>query len=130
MRSPPARAVVVSVLCASSLTTLACTSTLHPEPFIDPNIVSETDLRSLQAYSVYDALQYSRPRFLTTHVDLEAGAQRQVYLDGTRLGGIDQLRGIPVSSIRQIRFVRSVDVARGVNGTGGGAIVLISRNTR
>jgi hypothetical protein len=63
-------------------------------------------------------------------IDVAPLAEREVYLNGTRIGGIGELRGIPASSVREIRFVRALDAAASGIGRPGGAILVISKAGR
>jgi hypothetical protein len=68
--------------------------------------------------------------FLVSKVDLAPNAEREVYLNGIRLGGVNELRLIPAREVKEIRFVRAIDgVAFGV-GRSGGAILVISKQGR
>src|SRR4051812_24401667 len=92
----------------------------------DPNIISESEIISSQATTVYEVIERTRPRFLTSRVDLAAGSERQVFLAGSRLGGIGQMRIVPASSVREIRFVRSAEGAGSAHNSGA-VILLVAR---
>jgi hypothetical protein len=92
--------------------------------------MTEAEIASSHASTAYEAIQLSRPRFLMSGIDVAPLAEREVYLNGTRLGGIGELRGIPASYVREIRFVRAVDAAAYGIGRPGGAIFVISKTGR
>jgi hypothetical protein len=87
----------------------------------------QDEIARSHANSAYEAVQLARPVFLMSGVDLAPLAQRQVYLNGMRLGGIDELRAIPASSVLEIRFVRAIDASGSGIGQQGGAILVVSK---
>lgn len=93
-------------------------------------VMTEAEIAGSHATTAYDAIQLSRPLFLMSRVDLAPLAERVVYLNGFRLGGIGELRGIPASSVREIRFVRALDAGASGIGRPGGAILVISKAGR
>jgi hypothetical protein len=93
-------------------------------------VMTEGEIAGSHASTAYEAIQLSRPLFLMSKIDVAPLAEREVYLNGTRLGGIGELRGIPASSVREIRFVRAVDAAASGIGSPGGAILVISKAGR
>jgi hypothetical protein len=68
--------------------------------------------------------------FLISKVDLAPTAERAVYLNGIRLGGVNELRSISAKEVKEIRFVRAIDGAAFVVGRSGGAILVISKAGR
>jgi hypothetical protein len=86
---------------------------------MDRDVMSEADISATHASTAYEAIERSRPRFLISNVDRGPTVPRLVYLNGVVLaGGVDELRAIPASSLREIRFVRSVDAATAHFGAG------------
>jgi hypothetical protein len=92
--------------------------------------MTESEIAESQAPTAYDAIERRHPLFLVSKVDLAPNAEREVYLNGILLGGVNQLRWIPAKEVKEIRFVRAID--GGVYGTGrsGGAILVISKAGR
>ena len=105
---------------------------LEPRPLgpATADVITETEIADSHATTAYEAIQLSRPVFLMSKIDVAPLAEREVYLDRMRLGGIGELRGIPASSVREIRFVRSLDTAASGIGRSGGAILVISKAGR
>ena len=68
--------------------------------------------------------------YLLSNVDLSPTAPREVWLNGVRIGGINELRLIPAKEIKEIRFVRAIDRAAFGVGRSGGAILVISKSGR
>jgi hypothetical protein len=87
--------------------------------------MTAADIADSHATTAYEAIERSRPRFLLTNVDRGPTVPRLVFLNGVVLGGgLDELRSIPASSVREIRFVRSIDAA---TAHFGGGILVFSK---
>lgn len=108
-------------------------------PAPDANVITLSELQHANASNAYDAIQQIRPSMLRPRLAAESSsisaAQRHaddyavhVYLDDNRLGDITSLRGVPLSTIREIRYL---DPARAMqrfgSGNPGGVILLVSR---
>ena len=100
---------------------------LRPASSPASEVISEAEIADSHATTAYEAIQLSRPLFLTSKLDAAPLAEREVYLNGTRLGGIGELRAIPASYVREIRFVRGIDAAASGIGRACGAIIVISK---
>jgi hypothetical protein len=84
--------------------------------------MTEAEISATHASTTFEAIERSHPRFLLTNVDRSPTVARLVYLNGVVLGGgVDELRAIPASSVREIRFVRSIDAPTA--HLGGGILV-------
>ena len=105
---------------------------LGPRPLSSAalDIITEAEITDSHATTAYEAIELSRPRFLISKIDVSPLAEREVYLNSMRLGGIGDLRGIPASSVREIRFVRALDAAASGIGRPGGVILVISKAGR
>ena len=100
---------------------------LTPPPFNALGVISEEEIRSSTGTTALQVIERLHPMYLTSKLDLAPGSEREVYLNGARLGGVDQLRWIPAREVKEIRFVRAIDgTAYGV-GRSGGAILVISK---
>jgi hypothetical protein len=88
--------------------------------------MTQDEIVRSHATNAYEAIQLVRPVFLVSQADLAPLAERAVYLDGMLLGGINELRRIPASSVREIRFVRALDVGSGM-GRLGAAILVVTK---
>ncbi len=101
---------------------------LGPRPLsAAADVITEAEIAGSHASTAYEAIQLSHPLFLMSKIDVAPLGEREVYLNGTRLGGIGELHGIPASSVREIRFVRALDAAASGIGRSGGAILVISK---
>ena len=117
--------LVLLAACVSSGTRELQTS---PTVSLDRNVITAAEISDSYATTAYDAIDRLRPRFLLTNVDLGPTAPRLVYLNGVALmGGVNELRGIPANSVREIRFVRSIDAA---TAHFGGGIFVVSKAGR
>ncbi|MGZ3572530.1 MAG: hypothetical protein ACXWND_11150 [Gemmatimonadaceae bacterium] len=121
-------------MCCAMAAITACASQRGPDtgtaPLSAPGVMTESEIAESQASTAYDAIARKHPMFLISKVDLAPTAEREVYLNGIRLGGVNELRLIPAKEVKEIRFVRAIDgVAFGV-GRSGGAILVISKAGR
>ena len=133
MRVNTHRPVYLARCCAIAAIT-ACASQRGPDTAAAPSsalgVMTQSEIFESRATTAYDAIARKRPMFLVSKVDLAPTAEREVYLNGIRLGGVNELRAIPASEVKEIRFVRAIDgVAFGV-GRSGGAILVISKQGR
>jgi hypothetical protein len=110
----------------------ACVKSGQPSlgPSVAADVITAAEIADSHASTAYEAIELSRPRFLISKIDVAPLAEREVYLDGMRLGGIGELHGIPASSVREIRLVRSIDAAASGVGRHGGVILVISKAGR
>jgi len=92
--------------------------------------MTEAEIADSHATTAYDAVDRKHPLFLMSKVDLAPAAEREVYLNGVRLGGISELRLIPARDVKEIRFVRAIDGGAYGVGRSGGAILVISKSGR
>lgn len=89
--------------------------------------LTASDIERAGAGTAHDAVARLRPTFLSwtrgsTHV------ARTVYVDGVPVGGVEQLRGIPASVVREIRLLNSFEAtARLGTGHSSGAILISTK---
>jgi hypothetical protein len=99
----------------------------RPTRSFDRNFITEAEITDSYATTAYDAIDRLRPLFLLTNVDVGPTASRLVFFNGVVLGGgVNELRSIPASSVREIRFVRSIDATTHF----GGGIFVVSKAGR
>ncbi len=104
-------------------------------PMRDPNVISSQELARENSPSVYDAIQHLRPEMLrlrpanaSSSISAPDDYTVHVYLDNTRLGEIADLRSLPVTTVREIRYLDPAQaMQRFGSGNPGGVILLISR---
>ena len=102
------------------------------------SVITSDEIAQTSAANAYELIQRLRPNFLRTRGAVRGaprGSPNQleavdlvVYMNESRMGGSDQLRQIPLSEIREIRYFTAAD-ATTKWGTGhtAGAIQVISR---
>ncbi len=104
-------------------------------PGRDPNVITQAELARENSPNVYDAIQHLRPEMLrprlanaSSSITSPGDYTVHVYLDNNRLGEISDLRTIPLSTIKDIRYLNpSQAMQRFGSGNSGGVIVLTSR---
>lgn len=92
--------------------------------------ISEEDVLNSRATTAYEVVERLKPMYLDSKLDLAPTAEREVYLNGVRLGGVKELRWIPAREVKEIRFVRAIDGGAYGVGRSGGAILVISKSGR
>ena len=96
---------------------------------VDRNVITQEQITANGYRSAYEAVEALKPAWLITRPDgLSTQREVQVYLDNSRLGGIETLRPITASQVAQIRYI---DAATAINRWGvdhsQGVIMVISR---
>jgi hypothetical protein len=110
----------------------ACSSTPIPERAERGGraVLTHTEIHATNLADAFAVVQSLRPQWLRTPGANSFGAsdQVQVYLDGNRMGGIDQLRQIATRSIMSMQYLTGLEAAQrwGLNH-GAGAIVVSTR---
>lgn len=95
------------------------------------NVISADELAEVEATNAFDAIQKLRPAFLRrgrVNYDDDTVAHPIVYLDGLRLGGVDELRRIRKTELVRIEYLGGGDATlRYGTGHKGGALLLTTR---
>ena len=89
--------------------------------------ITVDDIRTASAANLYDAVRSLRPNWLRV---VRAGnpTRVQVYLDNTRIGGVDALRSLPPQGIAYLRWYDPISAsARWGLDHENGAIVVSTR---
>jgi len=95
------------------------------------NLVAQDEIRSVETgYTAFEAVRRLRPEFLSRHAtpmpgDFEEGFA-VVYLDGVRLGGLQTLENIPVTTIVEIRYLRPSAAVERFGKHHRGGVILVS----
>jgi len=112
-----------------------------------PNRITADEIARVNAQTAYEVVQKLRPAMLRPRQVASANGQGGVsegspaksgtnttsgelvvYMDGTRLGDIEQLRGIPASSVGSIRYYTASEAqTKWGSGHPGGAIEVTSK---
>jgi len=130
-------AVRTSFLIPSTIALVACSSGGRasrpgPLPITTPSaLLTEPEITREGARTVYETIERLRPRYLSRTRTRGASCERVAYLDGMRLGGLDELRGVSAVSVQHIRSLSGPD-ATTLFGRGhcAGAIVVVTRGGR
>ena len=91
------------------------------------DVISAEELAKVDAPNAYLAVQRLRPQFLQTRgqTTIMGSSAIQVYVDGTRMGGVESLQQIPTNDIKEIRWLSSSEATqRFGTGNAQGAIVV------
>ena len=151
------RSAQLAIICGGMAALTACTNAGPPKLATRPlstaaaTVMTEGEIADSHANTAYEAIQLSHPLYLMSSIDVAPLTQRDVchsikrtrvetdwknrrfpdvYINGLCLGGIDELRGIPASAVREIRFVRADDVGAFGIGRPGGVILVITKDWR
>ena len=99
-------------------------------PRTSRDVITAEELAAIDAQTALQAVQRLRPNFLQTRggasMSVTSGPVNVVvYVDQTRMGGPNSLSQIPVTEIREIRYLNATDATqRYGTGHGAGAIIV------
>jgi len=127
MRASCYRSAVFLLLSACAAHTPAAT---HVPP--DRNIITQQEIIERKFETLYDAIQALRPNWLLTR-GVNSLTQNptvvQVYLDNTRLGGIETLSSINLSSVVYIRHYDGVAATARWGLDHGAGVIYVSTHS-
>lgn len=114
-----AAAALIATACASAPSAQAGIRT----PLRSPYLLTAGEISRVHVSSAYEAVEMLKPSFL---VGMRGQSMRAVYLNGSRLlGGLENLRMIEASTVRQIVFLNGIDATtRFGSGNRAGAILV------
>lgn len=121
----PILAVVVTLLLS------ACASGPPGAPRPNPNLITRAEIDDVGPTSAFELIQELRPMWLRERgaVSFTQETDLVVYLDGSRVGGRDELRNIYTYNIETVEFM---DARRATNRYGpghvNGAILITTRS--
>jgi hypothetical protein len=97
-------------------------------PSADRNLLTQEDLREHRFATVFDAIEALRSHWLRERGpdSFSTPGQVQVYLDDSRLGGVEALRALPLANVLYIRHVNGVDAAARWGLDHGQGVILVS----
>jgi hypothetical protein len=120
-----------------ALTVTACASTGNPRTTeASRDVVTSIEINATTANSAYDLINRLRPNWLRSMGpgSMGGGVRTQeivVYLDDSRLGGLDALRSLSTAGIRSMRFLDATRAATVLHNVGSepiaGAIVISTK---
>lgn len=122
---------------AAALAVTGCTTTrthAHADASASSgssDVITRPEINRAQWSDAYELVRNLRPRWVRLrggdHLRA-ARAEVQVYVDGTRLGGVTLLRGMPTSGIQRMQWVDPISAAgRWGSGHELGVIAIIYR---
>jgi hypothetical protein len=108
------------------------------KPKVDPDLISTAEIDSQTFRDAYDVVQKLRPNWFTRKTGGSSarrmgasGSGLVVYLDNTRMGGVEALRQLNTSAFESLRFMDAAIATATLPGLGSsviaGAIVAQSR---
>ena len=97
-------------------------------PPADRNLLTQEDLREYRFATVFDAIEALRSHWLRERGpdSFSTPGHVQVYLDDSRLGGVEALRTLPLTNVLYIRHVNGVDAAARWGLDHGQGVILVS----
>ena len=97
------------------------------------NVITPEELSRYSNLTLYEAIRRLRPSFFRTR-DVATSTNPvprpvMVYLDDVRTEGLDALRNVAVSIVKEVRFLepQQANVRYGTSNNNGGAIVVTTR---
>jgi len=106
------KTLCLTILAAAVL--LSACSPLNRGPSRDRNLISAEEIADSDSRNAYELIQRLRPLWLQSRGErsIRLGTEIVVYQDGTMLGGIDLLEGIPIELVRSVRVLDSAEAGR------------------
>ena len=112
----------LSTVVIASMT--ACATTSTPGGASSRNRISGEELATSNSPTVYRALEFLRPQWMSSR----AGARATVYLNNNRVGDLDYLRSVDVIDVAELRFWPPGEANRFGGGNPRGVIEIILRS--
>ncbi|MFL5499183.1 MAG: hypothetical protein ACJ8AA_11585 [Gemmatimonadaceae bacterium] len=142
LRTVAALAFACGTIACSSATNANTKTTAAPKA--DPDVISTSEIDSQPFRDAYDIVQVLRPTWFTrksagattrrigvSTSNSAIGAGLVVYVDNSRMGGVEALRQLTPNSIESLRFMDAATATAKLPGIGtsvvSGAIVARSR---
>lgn len=107
----------------------ACAAKAPGSPRPNPNLITRAEIEQEGPSSAYDLVQKLRPTWLLErNRSFSQATQVVVYLDGTRLGGPDELRNLSTTDLEKLEYLdERRATARFGAGHVNGAILVTTR---
>lgn len=120
------RTVALRFLCLALLTVAvaACATTPATKTRTDRNRITAEEVQQSQATDAYEVVQRLRPQWLNVRGggSLTRGTGILVYLNSSRLGGVESLRQIEIETIQELEFYDQSKAVAMLSGIGSDAI--------
>jgi hypothetical protein len=124
----------VVLLLVVSLATIACASAGAKQARPSTrNVITADQIKRIGATNALEAVQRLQPRMLEkqrgpSSINFEDQAQIVVYLDNSRLGGIETLTMVQTGNVVEIRYLSASEATtRFGTGNAAGAIVITTK---
>jgi hypothetical protein len=119
--------LVIGTACATSGRTAA--------PRRDSELITIEELTATEAATMHQVIQRLRPNWLRSRgqvsIQSPAAGNPVVYIDDTRMGGVESLHSIIPSEVQEVRHLNAADATnRFGTGHAGGAIIVRRRTGR
>jgi hypothetical protein len=116
------------VYVAALLMASACTASAPAQPAGGRSDLISTGQIASKVGSVYDVVRTYHPNWLRIRGpdSLRRSGEIQVYFDGTRIGGIENLKGIAASGISYIRWYDGIEAAARWGLDHGNGVIWVS----
>ena len=111
---------------AAQDTTAAPAPKEQKKPRKNPDVITHEELQTLTGVqTAYDAIKRLRPNFFNvrssqtkqagpaeaTNFKVSAAPPMQLYVNGSRMGGVDFLRGLPMTALWEVRKLNGTDAS-------------------
>lgn len=119
-----------SVLCLTVVVSCASASSDRSAPSRDWDVLTTAEVQASNQTDAYGLIRTQRPNWLRQRGRQSVNLQSAlvVYMDATRLGGVESLRSIPINMVTSIQYLDATSATqRFGTGHGMGAIVVSSR---
>jgi hypothetical protein len=125
----------VLALAAAGGTAVGCATSgaTSSAPRGSSDVITQAELARVEAVTLRQAIERLRPNFLRSRgpssiTDQTAGAII-VYLDETRMGGLDALENIPVTEVREVRKLNASEATQRYGTGHAGGVIVVRRKT-
>ncbi|MDQ6690929.1 MAG: hypothetical protein M3Z18_10505 [Gemmatimonadota bacterium] len=122
---------VISMVSLVAAIFLSCAPPASIErPARNPNVITKDEILVSHVFNAYEAVNMLRPNFLRSHgpTSISGGdsGYPKVYLNHILYGNVESLRGLDVSSIREIRYYNGAEASSrfGLNNVSGAIEVI------
>ena len=118
--------VLIATACATVPSAQSESRSPQASPYL-PHLLTASEISRVRVHSAYEAIERLKPNFLLGmrgHADF---SNRAVYLNGSRLlGGLENLRTIDASTVRQIVFLSGIEASNRYGPGNGAGVLLVS----
>lgn len=97
-------------------------------PAQDRNVITDTELTSVNSSSLYDAIEKLRPHFLRSRGSSGLSGESSsdfaaVYVDGRPYGDIGSLRSLVPAQLSQVRYYDAISAQQKFGITSGSGVI-------